>query len=207
MKHGKILAAALAVAVAMNLSFAGAAQTGVPKGWTASFKTAAQAETGFDPAEKSEGHASVYLEGKDAAEGEFVALTQTVDARPWQGQMVEFSLTGKSLDGTAYAQMWIRGTDGGDVKAGAVRYKSVGVDWIRSRDWKKSKISMIIPKEVTHLELGAGIRGKGKIWIRDIQFRVIPALQQKEVEDRRPVTDLVPMAPLAASIVNLGMAE
>ncbi len=207
MKHGKILVAALAVAVAMNLSFAGAAQTGVPKGWTASFKTSAQAETGFDPAEKSEGHPSVYLEGKDAAEGEFVALTQTVDARPWQGQMVELSLAGKSLDGAAYAQMWLRGTDGGDVKPGAVRYKSVGADWIRSKDWKKSKVSMIIPKEVTQLELGAGIRGKGKIWISNVQFRVIPALLQKEVEDMRPVTNLVPMAPVVTSFVNLGMAE
>ncbi|WP_394780118.1 hypothetical protein [Undibacterium sp.] len=207
MKHGKILLAALAIAVAMNLSFAGAAQTGVPKGWVASFRTAVQADTGFDPSEKSEGHTSVYLEGKDGSEGEFVALTQTVDAKPWQGKMVEFSLEGKSLDGAAYAQVWLRGTNGNEIKAGSARYNSVGADWIKSKDWKKSKIGMVIPKEITQLELGVGIRGKGKIWISNVQFHVVPEMLQKEIEDKRPIASLVPMAPPAAAIVNLGLVE
>ncbi|HSY27980.1 MAG TPA: hypothetical protein VK832_10785 [Burkholderiaceae bacterium] len=204
MKHGKIILAAAFVAVAMNLSFAGSAILGVPKGWTVTGADSDKVAIGIDPAESSDGHPGVFIENKDNTPGKVVALTQTIDAVPWQGKMVEFSVMTKRTNESVTGEIWLRGTNG---IGGTSNYNSVAGEDIKTAEWKQTDLRMIVPKEITRLEIGVGLRDQGRVWLRDVKVRMLSTPSKDEQAKKRQITELVPLALPAKELTNLNFSE
>ena len=204
MKRGKIVLAAAFVAVAMNLSFAGSAILGVPKGWTATGTDSDKVAIGIDPAESSDGHPAAFIENKDGTPGKVVALTQTIDALPWQGKMVELSVMTRRANESATGEIWLRGTNG---IGSTSNYNAVHGEDIKTVEWKQTDMKMIVPKEITRLEIGFGLRDQGKVWVRDVKVRMLPIPSKEEQDKKRQMSEFVPLALPAKELTNLNFSE
>ncbi len=197
MKHANTMLAALAVAVAMNWSYAGASSPGVPHGWVASGTQGGAYVTGFDPAEAGANGASVYIEGKDKDDQHYGALTQVIDARPWQGKRVRFSAMTRAIDGASPGEFWLRGSDG------TPAYNAIASNRIASKEWEENSVVMMVGEKITVLELGVGLRHQGKIWIRDARLELAP---ETAAVPHRPIAKDVPLAAPLDAPLNLSLA-
>ncbi|MFZ6673412.1 hypothetical protein [Undibacterium sp. Xuan67W] len=113
-------------------------------------------------------------------------------------------MTSKALDDTSTAEMWIRGSDGA---AGPGHFNSVATSKLNSKGWKETKIGMVIDKKVSQLQIGFGLRGTGKVWIREIKFQALPASTKQELEKKRRIDQEIPLGPVTTTLTNLQFIE
>ncbi|MDY7539819.1 hypothetical protein QN372_01390 [Undibacterium sp. RTI2.1] len=204
MKYGKTILAAALIAAAMNLSFAGDVQLGIPKAWNVNAGYQDHYLVGIDPSESSKDKKALVIESKDNAEDKFVALTQTIDAAPWQGKRVQFLIEYKVSEGTSNAEIFMHANEGSDTDKGNSSTTSTD---LKAKDWKTEKIVMIIGKTLTQLQIGAGIKGQGKLWIRDVKLQEAIQPSKEEQEKKRRLDQLVHMGTMSQSATNLNFSE
>lgn len=199
MKHWKVLIAAAAIAFAVNVSFAGAIKSGIPKGWIGGGAIAERYEVGIDPAEGADNHPALFIAAKNnATKEDFAAITQVIDATAYRGQTMSFSMKVKNFGEHNDYEMWVR-TIGEDGSLGD--YVSRGA---KSDDWQVLKINLIITKKMSKLVFGVGLRSQGKIWVRDLQFE--KAILKPE-EHRENMASLIPVGDMKDRPLNFNFTE
>jgi hypothetical protein len=202
LKQFKFILVAVAIAGAMNLSFADDLRPGVPIGWTGSGALGEHFEIGIDPGESSEGHAAVYIAGKGVAKGKFAAMSQSIDVRAWQGKSAKFSMMAKVQEPGTHSEIWLRGTAG---MAG--NYNAISSTNIKSVKWEEASITMIIPKEITQLEFGVGLHQQGKLWVRDVTITPVATPPQAPRPKHEAIAEHIPLREPSAAPANLQFAE
>ncbi|MFZ6674561.1 hypothetical protein [Undibacterium sp. Xuan67W] len=172
MRHWKIVVAALAVALAVNVSFAGAVKAGAPAGWQLWGPEGDQYEIGIDTAEGSADHPVLLIASKTQPTDEALAITQDIDATEWQGKLIEFKMMVRAV-GAEKNKIWIR-------HMGMSRYLQVTDKTIPDgKGWQEMTLTSYFPGKVeshydNHFEIGIGLGSPGKIWIKDIKLSAKP---------------------------------
>ena len=118
------------------------------------------------------GSASAVLESHaDTDTSRFGALFQVASAVPFRGKRLELSGYIASVDAPAGASIWLRADD---ATAATVAFDNSGVRGIRgTAEWTYQNIVIEIPKEAVALIYGAVLNGRGKLYVDDLQFRVV----------------------------------
>ncbi len=203
LKQAKFILAAVVIAGAMNLSFAEGMQSGVPSGWISSGALGDHFDIGIDPGESTRGHPAVFIASKDAAKGKFAAISQTIDVTAWQGKTVRFSMMAKVQEQGNYGEVFLRGTAGMSERD----YSSVSSTNIQGVEWKEIALNMIIPKQLTQLEFGVGLRQQGKMWVRDMKLTPLDTPPRTERPKHDNIIELMPLRMPSAAPVNLDFSE
>jgi hypothetical protein len=202
LKQSKFMLAAVVIAGVMNLSFADNVQPGVPAGWTVSGAYGQHFDIGIDPAESSEGQRALFIASKGAAVGKFASISQSIDVSAWQGKTVKFSMMAKVQEARNYGEIWLRGTTGMQTQ-----YRSTSTTNIKGVEWKEIKLTMLIPKEITQLEFGVGLRQEGKMWVRNMKLEALATVPKVERTKHDAIADEVPMHPAGSGMSNLDFAQ
>jgi hypothetical protein len=203
LKQGKYILAAIAIAGALNLSFAEDMKSGVPAGWVSSGALGDHFDIGIDPGESTRGHPALFIASKDAAKGKFAAMSQTIDVTAWQGKAVRFSMMAKVQEQGNYGEVFLRGTAG----MSGNDYSSVHSTNIQGVEWKEIALNMVIPKQITQLEFGIGLRQQGKMWVRDMKLVQLEAPPKTERPKHNNIIDLMPLRVPSAAPANLDFSE
>ncbi|PXX35324.1 hypothetical protein [Undibacterium pigrum] len=201
MKHWKILIAAPLVAFAVNFSFAGAVNSGVPKGWTANGALTSHYESGLDASQGSKEQPAFFMAAKEAVTNDdFAAITQLVDATAYRGKIMHFTASARHMGELGGYEFWIRTIDD---KGGI----SISSSWARKSDnWEAVRVRLLVPANATKLELGIGLRDKGKLLVKSITFNEAQA-NNPATENKPSVANKITMGPAATTIQNLNFSE
>lgn len=202
LKQFKFILVAVAIAGAMNLSFADDMKPGVPNGWTASGAVGELFEIGIDPGESAGAHAAVYIASKGPVKDKFAAISQSIDVSAWQGKTVKLSMMGRLQEPSTHGEVWLRGTSGMSQS-----YNSVMSTNIKGVKWEEVTLSMIIPKEITQLEFGAGLRHQGKIWLRDVKITTMATPPKALRAKPNAIAEQLPLREPSAAPANLDFSE
>lgn len=201
MKHWKILIAAPLVAFAVNFSFAGAVNSGVPKGWTANGALATHYESGLDTSQGSKEQPAFFMAAKEGmANDDFAAITQVVDAAAYRGKTMHFTASARHMGELGGYEFWIRTIDD---KGGI----SISSSWARKSDtWEAIRVKLLVPANATKLELGVSLKDKGKLFVKGMTFSDSQA--SLPVPESKPsVASKITMGPIAKTIQNLNFSE
>lgn len=171
MKNWKILAAAPLIAFAMNTSFADGIKTGAPSGWQVWGPLGDKYEMGIDTAESTPEHPALVISSKDTATSETVTLMQQIDAREYEGSIIEFSMMVKAV-GAEKSRVWLRHMKSADFSGIQARSIPSGKDW--ERIVVTSHFPKDLPATLKHFDIGISLASKGKIWVRDIKLERKP---------------------------------
>ncbi|PXX35325.1 hypothetical protein DFR42_12012 [Undibacterium pigrum] len=171
MKHWKILAAASLIAFAMNTSFADGIKSGAPGGWQVWGPLGDKYEMGIDTAESTPEHLALLIASKDIATNETVTLMQQIDAKEYEGSIIELSMMVKAA-GADKNRVWLRhmkATNFNGIQASSIP---------NGKDWERIVVSSYFPKDLPamykHFDTGISLASKGKIWVRDIKLERKP---------------------------------
>jgi hypothetical protein len=120
------------------------------------------------------GSASAALEADPEADpSRFGALMQVSSAASFKGKRIELSGYIASENALAGAAIWLRADDANGV---VVAFENTVARGIRgTTEWTYQNIVMDIPKEAVALAYGAILSGHGKLYVDDLQFRVVDA--------------------------------
>lgn len=201
MKHWKILIAAPVVAFAVNFSFAGAVNSGVPKGWTANGALTSHYESGLDTSKGSKEQPAFFMAAKEGiANDDFAAITQVVDATAYRGKIMSFTALAMHLGEYGGYEFWIRTIDD---KGGV----SISSTWARkSETWETIGVRSLVPVNAVKLELGVALKDKGKLFVKGMNLSDAKA-STPAPESKPYVAHKITMGPGTAAIQNLNFSE
>jgi hypothetical protein len=116
--------------------------------------------------------ASAVLESHaDTDTSRFGALVQGASAAPFRGKRLELSGYIAAVDAPAGASIWLRADD---ATATTVAFDNSAARGIRgTAEWTYQNIVIEIPKEALALLYGAVLNGRGRLYVDDLQFRVV----------------------------------
>lgn len=200
MKHWKIVIAALMVAFAVNFSFAGPVKNGIPKGWVGNGAITTHYETGLDESQGSAEQPAFFVAAKqDAVTDDFAAITQVIDASAYRGKIMFFTASALHIGDLGGYEFWIRTTD---EKGGT----SIASSWARKSDtWEAVRVRLMVPANAQKVELGVGIRDKGKLLVKGMTFN--EAQPSVFVPESKPIANKITMGPVTGTIQNLNFSE
>lgn len=199
MKHWKILIAAPLVAFAVNFSYAGAVKTGIPKGWAGNGAIATHYETGLDESQGTAAQPAFFITAKDAGKNDFAAITQVVDASAYRGKLMSLTASALHIGDLGGYEFWIRTID----EKGNVSITSA---WARKSDtWETVRVKLMVAANAQKLELGVGIREKGKLLVKELSFTEAQA--SKPGAETKPIANKITMGPASGPIQNLNFSE
>jgi len=96
---------------------------------------------------------------------------QLASAAPFRGKRIELSGYIASLDAPAGAAIWLRADDS---RGTTVAFENTASRGIRgTQEWTYQSIVMDIPNEAVALVYGTILSGRGKLYVDDLQFRVV----------------------------------
>jgi hypothetical protein len=202
LKQGKYILAAAMIAGAMNLSFAENMIPGVPGGWQAFGALGEHFDIGIDPGESVNGQHAIFIASKGAAQDKFAAISQTIDVTAWQGKTARFTVMAKTQEPANYGEVFLRGTTGQSKS-----YNAVSTTNIKGVEWKEVVLMMDIPKQITQLEFGVGLRQQGKIWVRDVKIAPVVTPPKTEHARHNSIAEQLPMREPSAAPLNLDFSQ
>jgi len=130
---------------------------------------------GADTTISHDGNASAYLRSNGETPGGFGTLMQMVQAGSLVGTRVRMSGWVKASGVEDEAGLWMR-VDGAD--AGRTQ-RSLSFDNMQNRpikgtsDWTRYEIVLDVPQNAAAIAFGIRLRGKGQVWLDDVQFMVV----------------------------------
>ncbi|MBI3731490.1 MAG: hypothetical protein HY254_24595 [Burkholderiales bacterium] len=199
MKHWKILIAAPLVAFAVNYSFAGAVKTGIPKGWVGNGAIATHYESGLDESQGTKEQPAFFIAAKDTAADDFAAITQVVDASAYRGKVMMFTASALHVGDLGGYEFWIRTTD----EKGNT---SIASSWARkSSDWEAVRVRLSVNANAQKIELGVGVRDKGKLFIKGLSFT--EAQTSNPIPESKPIANKISMGSATTTMQNLNFSE
>jgi hypothetical protein len=143
---------------------------GDPQGWF-SFQHAGPVSYRFavDATERRSGERSLRID--NTGPEIYGAIAQGVDARPWRGKVARMSGWVKTRDAD----------EGGAVltllalQSGATLAQNFMPDApIKGTNaWKRYTITLVLPPATDKLEVGAMLRGRGSVWLDDVELEII----------------------------------
>jgi len=118
------------------------------------------------------GSASAVLESDaDTDTSRFGALMQMASAKSFKGKRIELSGYVASVDAPAGVSIWLRADDASGT---VVAFENTLPRGLRgTQEWTYQNIVMDIPKEAVALVYGAVLNARGKLYVDDLQFRVV----------------------------------
>ena len=212
MKHWKAIVGAVVIAAVMNVSFADAQRIGVPRGWVASGAIGDGYEVGLDPAEGTGGRSALFIRKtgwaasgatSSANEGtstgaKIAAVSQTIDATPWRGKQVTFSLWARTAGDSALGEFWARASYTGSVLTSSSSYGAI-------IGWKEIKARVNIPANSEKLDFGVLLTGGGQVWVRDLKLEFDSS--DSPLGRQETLTKSVPIGAPTPAPVNLDLLE
>ena len=120
------------------------------------------------------GSASAVLESyADTDTSRFGSLLQGASAKSFKGKRIELSGYIASADAPAGACIWLRADDASGT---TVAFENTFLRGIRgTQEWTYQKIVMDVPQDAVAVVYGALLTGRGKLYVDDLQFRVVDA--------------------------------
>lgn len=120
------------------------------------------------------GSASAVLEADPEADtSRFGSLVQASSAAAFKGKRIELSGYIASENALAGASIWLRADD---VNGTVVAFENSFARGVRgTTEWTYQNIVIDIPKEAVTLFYGAMLSGRGRLYVDDVQFRVVDA--------------------------------
>lgn len=201
MKHWKILVAACAIALAVNVSFAGAIKLGAPPGWQLWGPEGDKYEIGIDPAEGTPEHPVLIIASKTEPTDDVFAIFQQIDSSPYQGKVVEFSMMARAV-GAKENRIWLKHILDGELQMHEIKRVPDG------RGWEQIVLRLYVPRkpalEFHNLfQIGIGLGSPGKIWIKDVKLSEALVRPEPVSNSKYPGMRLgVPVAGGAARNLN-----
>jgi hypothetical protein len=184
----------LGVAMVLGTS-AAVVHANVPKGWFLAGSRPEEFESGVDPEQMYQAHASAFLKSKQTSVDGFGTLMHRVTAERYKGKRIRLSGLVKSQDVVGWAGLWMRVDQG----KGAVAFDNMQERSIKGTTaWRHYDVILDAPKDATGASFGILLAGTGEVWLSNTNFDV--------VGNDVPITGLgdskVPKAP-----VNLDFTE
>ena len=120
------------------------------------------------------GSASAVLEADPEADtSRFGSLVQASSVAAFKGKRIELSGYIASENALAGASIWLRADDANGT---VVAFENSFARGIRgTTEWTYQNIVIDIPKEAVALFYGAMLSGRGRLYVDDVQFRVVDA--------------------------------
>ena len=122
------------------------------------------------------GQASALLqpkEGVEVADSTWASSVQSIDATPFRGKRVRMRAYLRSQASNAWTWFRVDGTVQ-DGLGGLAFANSQSFDSIRGpTDWRPVDLVLDIPAEAIVMVYGAGMNGKGKLWIDDVSLEAV----------------------------------
>jgi hypothetical protein len=159
------------VAVALSVTPATRAGTGVPSGWIAAGSAPHDFDMGADQAVAHGGKASGFIRSKAVKPSGFGTLMQMCKADHYRGQRVRMSAWVKAEAITGWAGVWMR-VDGEEGKV-------LAFDNMQSRPikgttaWTRQEVVLDVVPNAKNLAFGILLDGTGAAWIDDIKFEAV----------------------------------
>ncbi|MGB0840017.1 MAG: hypothetical protein ACPGXL_07755 [Chitinophagales bacterium] len=164
----------------------------LPKGWYRTSCKSNHFKVGMDAQESKTGTTSAFIEAIPNEEGTYYSenLQQKIDASPYLGKrillkgFIKTDLQGQN----SYATMKIRTTNKKNNKV--LTYDYMVYRRIRGNtEWQAYEIVLNVPKRAGNIIYGAGMRGKGKMWMDDFQISVVDRNTLLTKKDQGPTRD------------------
>jgi len=138
--------------------------------WFLSGGGRAQYEAVLDRTVKYAGSASGQLRPRVASPRGYGVLIQAIPAGPYRDQRLRLTAAVKTAD--AHADLWAR------VQAATSNPDGPGLSWTSHRlagttDWRSYELVFEVPPDGDAIEIGAGLRGRGALWIDDVHLDVV----------------------------------
>ena len=201
MAHLKIILTVALIATAMNFSFATSTKNGIPQGWTISKDTDKYFIVGIDPAESKDGQNAVFIESNSAATQHVGALTQTIDSSSLEKKNYELTFSYKTIGESTQASIWVRASDDNNKK------NSVWQIGSQAPSWRTEKLKIQLRELPDSFQIGFGLRGKGKILVRDMKFSDAPLPSKDEQIKERRIDEEIPIGTKKPTLSNLNFAQ
>lgn len=143
---------------------------GDPEGWF-SFQHAGPLSYKYtaDTAQKKSGERSLRID--NIGPEIYGAVAQVVDARAWNGKTARMSAWVKTVDAIDNgAVLTLLATQRGATMAQNFMLETPIKGTI---DWKRYTITLPVPPAVDRIEVGLMLRGKGTVWLDDVELELI----------------------------------
>ena len=144
----------------------------VPRHWGITGSNAERYTLRTDSGVVLSGSASAVLEAAaDADTSRFGALVQVSSAMAFKGKRIEMSGYIATQSAPAGASIWMRADDANGT---VVAFENPFLRGIRgTTEWTYQSIVMDVPKEAVALLYGAVLSGRGKVFVDDVQIRIV----------------------------------
>lgn len=158
------------------------AEDALARAWSLTGADAQRYEAVIDRAVRHTGAASARLRPRPGAAG-YGMLLQGVNADSYRGHRIRMTAAIKTTN--ARGALWLRVQGvASPVDGDGLRWAGHALDG--TADWRTYELVVDVPRAGQTIEVGAGVRGQGTLWLDDVQLEIVDASVALTGGDDRP---------------------